>query len=163
MAVQLPSDIVTDVMRNADPARRLAALERLQFKAVPAGADFAGYSRELELQESVVAGSGTIVATEFGGNVATADQSKVFRDFERVVLHSLFETLLPGKESGSFGSGPSAGVWRSMAAEQLADVYARNGGLGIGEMLAASSGGAAMRREPQWPYFALETIEGFRS
>lgn len=84
-----------------------------------------------------------------------------YRGFERLVLRNLFETLLPGEESGSFGEGPSAGVWRSMAADQLAGVYSEQGGIGIARMVSDNT--STLRREGQWPYFsqgAISTVKG---
>ena len=74
------------------------------------------------------------------------------------MLRNLFESLLPKEESGAFGSGPSAGVWRSMAADQLAGLYAGTGGIGIAAELSSEVGG---RDGSQWPYFSTRKIEAF--
>ena len=80
-----------------------------------------------------------------------------------MVLRNLFEALLPREETEAFGSGPSAGVWRSMAADQLAGLYAENGGFGIARTLTSPDGKTSMRSERQWPYFSLDAIGNFRS
>lgn len=162
MAVQLPSDVVADVMRNADPARRAAAANRLQSVAESSGTKFAAEATKFQNRILSDVHPVSADALDQHGSIPSHVEKGVFHDFERFVLRSLFETLLPKEESGSFGSGPSAGVWRSMAAEQLAGVYAEAGGLGIEGMLAASSGKTEMRRDGQWPYFALDSIESFR-
>ena len=162
MAVQLPSDIVADVMRNADPVRRLVASSRLQSLGTSSHANSATFSESLRAQPVGVSYAETVPALSKGGATSPSDEAKVFRDFERVVLHSLFETMLPKADSGAFGSGPSAGVWRSMAAEQLAGVYADAGGVGIESMFTTATGKAEMRLEAQWPYFALGAINDFR-
>ena len=79
-----------------------------------------------------------------------------------MVLRNLLEQLLPASESGSFGTGPSAGVWRSIAADQLANVYAQGGGLGISSMLEAHD--QPVSKEvvgEQWPYFSATAIRAF--
>lgn len=162
MAVQLPSDIVADVMRNADPVRRIAATNRLQSDTTSSNVSFASYADSLQIRAGEVRGQMSEAVIDIEGTKRAGSGPDVFREFERTVLHNLFEALLPSEDSGSFGSGPSAGVWRTMAAEQLAGAYTEAGGLGIEGMIATSSGKTAMRREGQWPYFALETIDGFR-
>ena len=88
-----------------------------------------------------------------GQNDATA-----YRGFEQMVLRNLFESLLPGEESGAFGSGPAAGVWRSMAADQLAGVYTNSGGVGLQAMLGPDRVQHGPRREVSWPYFSMDSI-----
>ena len=78
-----------------------------------------------------------------------------------MVLRNLFEALLPGEETGSFGGGPSAGIWRSMAADQLAGVYSEGGGIGIADLVSGEE--LVLRRETQWPYFSKGAISTFRS
>jgi hypothetical protein len=93
-------------------------------------------------------------------NHSGASAQGAYVDFERMVLRNLLESLLPTSESGAYGAGPSAGIWRSLAADQLAGLYAGSGGIGIAETLSAgkdrdgsSQGG--------WPYFATDKIEAF--
>jgi hypothetical protein len=161
MAVKLSSDLIMDVMRNADPIRRGAAVEKLE--------RMAGNARESVAFEAVMNGSepGTAfpqvqaLSLPFSdGRNATREGTSPYQGFERVVLRNLFEALLPDSGSGSFGEGPSAGVWRSMAADQLAGVYAEAGGIGIANMLADRKG-AVPTPQPQWPYFSLPVIDGF--
>jgi hypothetical protein len=82
-------------------------------------------------------------------------------DFERMVLRNLLESLLPDAGSGAFGTGPSAGVWRTMAADQLAGLYASNGGIGIAETLAGSDDELVDGGDAQWPYFRTDVIKAF--
>lgn len=160
MAVTLPSDLVADVMRNADPARRTAAATRLQSMgngtafatAVDAAAPAAASSGRQ--------GSFALAGRDVSATVRKDDDAKSagFRGFEQMVLRNLFESMLPAEDSGSFGTGPSAGVWRSMAADQLANVYADNGGAGIARMLAEKAPEQVPRPERQWPYFTLNPL-----
>lgn len=162
MAVSLPSDLVADVIRNADPARRQAAAQRLQSLGEGGSAFAAAIDQAAPLDEGqrgdkvpLAAGHGVSGAR----HDATVGQPGAFRSFEQVVLRNLFETLLPESDSGAFGGGPSAGVWRSMAADQLAGVYAENGGIGIANMLASQTSDSMPGREGQWPYFKLHPLK----
>lgn len=160
MAVSLPSDLILDVMRNADPTQARTAAARLQTLGGPEN----GESFTAMLAGSVPPSSaGMLPGTEMG--ILPAPSSKgsgsaigAYADFERMVLRNLFESLLPDARSGSFGTGPSAGVWRSLAADQLAGVYVGTGGIGIARTLEGSGHDGA---QGQWPYFTSGKIEAF--
>ena len=158
MAVTISSDLVFDVMRNADPARKAEAVARLQShrESVGRSVEFAGM-----LQGMGQAADGSSIANDaILNSTATPDSRTAYEGFERMVLRNLFESLLPAEESGAYGTGPSAGVWRSMAAEHFAGTYVQAGGLGIADALARDpdKGPAAT---VQWPYFSLGKIESF--
>lgn len=161
MAVSLPSDLIVDVMRNADPTRRNAAVARLQ--SLGGSAEFAStidgvapmnVAPEGKLQDP----SPVVLTSSPGMRTRPEPKSDAYRGFEHMVLRNLFESLLPDEKSGAFGSGPSAGVWRSMAADQLAGVYTQAGGVGIARMLAGGSSDSAPEPVAQWPYFAMKSI-----
>lgn len=136
MAVTLSSDLITDVMRNADPARLEKAKERLVSVAADSDMEFA-----LALGKVPPATAQAVAGGTFGAQLTGSSPgfgvpispgynrpTEPYVEFERMVLRNLLETLLPGAESGAFGSGSSAGVWRSLAADQLAGLYADGGG-----------------------------------
>lgn len=163
MAVHLPSDIVSDVMRNADPARRGAAVARLQSAAGPGAMEFARAVEGVGQNSSAMTAEAGKALSAAPGSVANPSEvTEAYRGFERMVLRNLFETLLPEESTGSFGGGPSAGVWRSMAADQLAGVVAENGGIGIAAMIDGSGDEPGPKRSGQWPYFALDSIGSVR-
>lgn len=164
MAVHLPSDLVSDVMLKADPGRRAAAVAKLQSSSVAQPADFSEGVESAGLQNQGFAiRPGLPLSSAPGGVHQKADHAKAYEGFERMVLRSLFETLLPSESSGSFGSGPSAGVWRSMAADQLAGAVTAGGGIGIADMVDATNQHmTGPRRAAQWPYFALDSIVAVR-
>ncbi len=163
MSVTLPSDLIADVMRNADPVRRSAAVGRLTSAAADSGQAF---DKTIDGVQAASASSAGSVADAAQGPTLTsspgagrpASKSGTYQGFERMVLRNLFETLLPSGESGSFGGGPSAGIWRSMAADQLAGVYAKDGGIGIAKMLEGAAQGSTPRRATEWPYFSMGAI-----
>ena len=163
MSVTLPSDLIADVMRNADPARRRAAVADLTSAA---GGSDRRFAQAIEGMQPAAASSavsepgGALRATltSSPGSQGPSGKGDNYQGFERMVLRNLFETLLPGEESGAFGGGPSAGVWRSMAADQLAGVYAKDGGIGIAKMLEGNSQASTPHREAEWPYFSMASI-----
>lgn len=161
MSVTLSSDLIMDVMRSADPNRREVAVAKLRTVGRSAehdvaSADFADTLNPLtqltdgSTRPAGITGEGTT------GRMATSP----YREFERMVLRNLFETLLPVSDSGVFGSGPGAAIWRSMAADQMAGIYADDGGVGIADMLQKVDG-KNPSRQTQWPYFSVSQINGF--
>jgi len=155
MAVSIPSDLVLDVMRNADPVRKAAAEAKLKSASDRHESQFAGIVERLDRlpEKGLPEGISPVSGND--------KRDPTFGSFERMVLRNLFETLLPDEESGSFGTGPAAGVWRSMAADQLAGAYSEAGGIGIAEVLSRQSNSAGLRRESQWPYFGMQKIWSF--
>lgn len=155
MAVSLSSDLIADVMRNADPARLRTATAALQNlkpgeESPPSFADALDHTGSTLPFAQMSSTSHQLPKSTAGGP---------FVDFERMVLRNLFESLLPREESGAFGTGPSAGVWRSLAADQLAGLYADSGGIGIASTLAEREPGGSASQ--QWPYFSTDRIEAF--
>ena len=150
MGVSLPSDLIVDVMRSADPARLERATAKLQSidASSPEPRAFANVLDRVDVSTRTSAPS-------------RGEAAGPYVEFEQMVLRNMFEAMLPAETSGAFGSGPSAGIWRSLAADQLAALHARNGGIGIAAGLAAGEGheGAVMERE--WPYFSTDKIEAY--
>lgn len=166
MAVSLPSDLIAEVMQNADAARRNAATAKLRSAGESAGAQFAltfenvqasrATSESYQNEPASIGRPGAFssLSQEHG------HKESAYQGFERLVLRNLFEALLPGEESGSFGEGPSAGIWRSMAVDQLAGVYSERGGIGIADLVNRDV--SSFRREAQWPYFSMNEISTFK-
>ncbi len=153
MGVSLPSDLILDVMRNADPAKVRVATAKLEAQSLDGGMSD-GFATALNGLNSSH-GTSRITRSSPG------DSPKVYEDFERMVLRNLMESMLPSVESATFGTGPSAGVWRSLAADQLAGLYAGSGGIGIAASLSPEGEGADSTRSAQWPYFQTDQIEAF--
>lgn len=171
MAVSLPSDLIMDVMRSADPSRVNTVTAKLRdlggnghiggdFTDLLAGID--GTHGEGGSPRAPADGEHGFPALVAPAGVGTHRlASNPYVDFERMVLRNLLESLLPDATSGSFGTGPSAGVWRSMAADQLAGLYASSGGIGIAATLAGSDTQAVEGGDAQWPYFRTDAIKAF--
>lgn len=186
MAVAIPSDLVLDVMRNATPFRaaRVAGVK------VSAGDDEAGstpmFSGVLnglppvaEPYNDLIAG--VLNAGEIGKIADAADRLEILGEglqttgkssagstlsspqvaFEQMVLRNLFESMLPGAESGIYGQeNSSSGVWRSLFADNLATAYIDAGGLGIAASLEKQPAADGLVSRDQWPYFEQQALNG---
>ncbi len=162
MGVSLPSDLVVDVMRNADPSRLKGAVARLQSMGGAADGDTSFASAVAAQPEQWGSGVNSLFSSADAARVSSPDGGSVYAGFEQMVLRNLLEQLLPDAGSGAFGTGTSAAIWRSLAADQLANVYAQAGGIGISSMLAGQDAqGSHQTAEKQWPYFSTSEIRAF--
>ncbi|WP_373504166.1 hypothetical protein [Aestuariivirga sp.] len=185
MGLTLPSDFIVDVMRNADPVKTRAASARLSAADTgQAGSDFAkaveqmdglaSHFRTADLIESVLAAATPDIASlawnrleslggeQSGSGVAeAAPGSSVNEAFERMVLRNLYESMMPDSSSATYGEGPGADIWRSLAADQLAAVHAEAGGIGFGNLIGRKGGSGGPAPDSQWPYFSVGKIVGF--
>jgi len=162
MGVSLPSDLIVDVMRNADPGRLSAATSKLEAIGGEGNASqFADMLGDVDAAPAQQDGSSQALAEASSAAPQLAAAQGQYVEFERMVLRNLLESLLPESGSGAFGAGPSAGVWRSLAADQLAGVYAGSGGVGIANALSSGEGEQAADNSLQWPYFSTGKIEAF--
>ena len=158
MAISPPSDILLDVASAADPAQVRAATARLNALAADPGAQNVAFSQALArasggppvttttLSSGSTAPSSTstaqLSAAPIGGvsHAAAASATgahgkpSAYQKFEAVLLQSFVESMLP-KDDETFGDKESAGVYRSMMAEQLANQLAAKGGIGIAKAI----------------------------
>ncbi len=157
MSIQPPSDIVLDVAQAADPAKSMAAAQRLMRAGPPEDAN-AGFSTVLE-KVSVPLDNNANLRTQLElmgnhspfGRTATEDtRTKAYKGLEALVFQNLFETTLPHDES--LGSGMAGNVWRSMMAEQLGKQAAKMIDLGLFPKTDAAHahqpGQEALRKSP---------------
>lgn len=151
MAVSIPSDLVLDVMRNADPVKLRKAVAAFEAPSTDPSSSFA------QVMEQTGAGFALPApALSFPQqNVETSDNVAA-RNFERMVLRNLFEPMMPSAESGAFGEGPSAEIWRSLAADEFAGAAAKSGQFGIASLISAPK-----ESGQQWPYFKTGPITSF--
>ncbi len=185
MAVSLPSDLIVDVMRSADPGLAGMAARRLS----RIGAENGGPSEFAQIMDRI-----RPIATAYSDPVAAvlsaaepgksakaearlvswADTREIadgvnsqhsgaapYVAFEQMFLRNMLEAVIPQADSGLYGDDASAGVWRSMAVDQLAAVYAKSGGIGLADQLASHENRADVRHDSQWPYFETNQIRSF--
>ena len=77
------------------------------------------------------------------GRPAKGVDMSVLARFEAVVLQNFIAAMLPEDAGSVYGTGLSGDMWKSMMSEKLAGEFARQGGLGIAERIAAQMGARA--------------------
>lgn len=119
MAISPPGDIIMDVLRAADPKAVAEARDKLA---------------------AMRAGGPDTPRTDFAAatHIQTASARRVeaqnpFVKFEALVLGTMLESMLPDEMGSVYGEGFSGDAWKSMLAQQLGDVMAARGGIGIAE------------------------------
>lgn len=123
MAISPPSDIVLDVSRAAEPAGVQAARLELARRSGSAGA---ATSATFSLSQTGAAAKASIAGPK-------AETPASFVRFEAMVLQNFIQNMLPKDAETVYGKGLSGDMWKSMMAEQIANVMAENGGIGIAE------------------------------
>lgn len=167
MAVTLPSDLVLDVMRAADPVRSRETVARLNQGASvdPGGRDFATAMNDARTAD----GAEPVTVPWMSGGIslplrpgeANEPKTHAYRSFEKMMLQSMVETMLPAADTGVFGDQISGGVWRTMTADALSTAVADSGGIGIASIIASREDSSHMAHAGQWPYFGVSQIQSF--
>lgn len=119
MAISPPSDIVLDVAQAVGKPDLEAARARLADASATRRAGGAAFS----LMEAS--------SREAGQPVGPKDRTHV--QFEAMVLRNFMETMLPKENEAVYGKGLAGDMWKSLMAEQLANVVAERGGIGISD------------------------------
>lgn len=145
MAIHLPSDIVLDVARAADPETVRAASARLtRLGATKAVADF-GFSQIVDGMQTPAPAprqAEGLAAREIGSQSvrpARRSPAQVYQAFEALIFENLIEMMLPQHAAEIFGHGTAGEVWKSMLAQQLGVEVAKADRSGILSRLFASS------------------------
>jgi peptidoglycan hydrolase FlgJ len=141
MAISLPSDIVSDVARAADPARVQAAAQRLSEGSGPLdGAGFDEVAKQVGIP-SALGGLDVYTARNTLRNDAAVTEPErakaAFEQFEAFVLQTFIESMLPKDAENTFGKGNAGAIWKSMMAEQLGAQISKAGGIGIASNILA--------------------------
>lgn len=141
MAISPPSDLVLDVVRAADPMELQAAQEKLKanraaFAANSLADKGAGFGAAMDKIGSAefLAGSANAHTDNKGVKMPEA-----YRKFEASVLTTFVKSMLPTESEEVYGKGNAGEIWKSMMAEQFADVMSKNGGIGIAEQMFSQS------------------------
>lgn len=137
MAISPPSDIVLDVARAVGPADIEAARTALMKKA---GGGAAGFS----VGEA-------IPLSRAAADRVEADPADKYKRFEAMVLKTFIQNMLPKDAEGVYGKGLAGDMWKSQMAEQLADVMADRGGIGIARSMLADHYLDGKRKVPVGP------------
>ena len=134
MAISPPTDIVSDVLKAADPGTVEVARARLNagqaaMQAQRLDKADAGFSARLAMDH-----------VRDNPRLHMDDKKAVpetYRKFESMVLGNFLKTMMPDSEE-VYGKGATGEIWKGMMAEQLANEIAKNGGIGIADKLADS-------------------------
>lgn len=143
MAISPPSDILLDVANAADPAQVRVATARLAKLANDPGLVDADFGKALSAAgkgngtfSSAPPVTATISAPLGASSVEAKDAKTAYQKFEALLLQNFVETMLP-KDDELYGDKESAGIYRSMMAEQFATQLSKAGGIGIAKSIAA--------------------------
>lgn len=135
MAISPPSDIVLDVINNADPAMLAQAQEKLK-----AGQATAAAQRLASTDESFAAVMRTDQTNEAFkikhrlDGVEKKVAPETYKKFEAMVLQNFIKTMLPESDE-VYGKGATGEIWKGMMAEQIANELAKGKGVGIADKL----------------------------
>jgi hypothetical protein len=119
-----------DVARAADPAQIREARAALASRAGGSSATFS--IEEPALSRATV---DEVDAAPTGGKETV--KAEQFKRFEAMVLQTFIQNMLPKDAEGVYGKGLAGDMWKSQMAEQLADVMADRGGIGIAKRMLA--------------------------
>lgn len=160
MAIAVTSDLVSDVIKAADPRRAERAYAKLggtsEFAAIASKPE-AGRVRDLgnDMVLDVMRAADPVRA-EAGAKrlLAAADDPKLkaYAELEGFVLGQMMQTMLPKGEDGVYGQGTAGGIWRSMLGDELGKSLGASGGVGIASLLAGDDK-SGLAPSPGWPYF----------
>jgi len=135
MAISPPSDIVLDVLNNADPSRLEVA--QAQLKAGQATAEAQRLASTDASFDATLRKDAVSEAHKLKHRLDGVEKKQVpetYRKFEAMVLQNFIKTMLPESDE-IYGKGSSGEIWRGMMAEQIANEIAREGGIGIADKL----------------------------
>lgn len=142
MAISPPSDILLDVANAADPAQvrvATARLAKLASDPTMVDTDFSKALSSAGRDGKSFTTTPPVTATisgPLGGTNTARNAKEAYQKFESLLLQSFVESMLP-KDDELYGDKESAGVYRSMMAEQFATQLSKAGGIGIAKSIAA--------------------------
>lgn len=137
------SDIVLDVTRAADPAKRRAAVSRLEtlsgqasVKAETAAPAVPEWTTDVRVTAADTSRPARFRSSD-GVPGGAGKEAGPYVQFEAMLLQTMIESMMPEDAEAVYGSGTAGKVWKSMLAEKVAAEIARTGTLGIAKQIAA--------------------------
>ncbi|WP_319532052.1 rod-binding protein [uncultured Cohaesibacter sp.] len=147
MAISIPSDLVLDVVRAADPVEQQNATMRLGTSS-----SLTSTSAELASVEAALKGDEqkdfkntyssiarpAFLTDEVSGSTRynmSPNRSDLGVKFEAMLLSQFLGEMLPRDSEAFFGKGTAGEIWRSMMVEQLGDQLARSNAVGLADYL----------------------------
>lgn len=149
MSISPPTDLIVDVMRQADPGKVREASERLAAigRSAPpaaAGDDFRAHVKKAILEATGEQGragqQGPVqaplsMAQDGHARVHMREKMSPGEQLEAFVLTGLIESMMPKDAESVFGSGTAGSYWRSVLAQKLAAELTMAGGVGLRDQL----------------------------
>jgi len=140
MAINPPSDILSEVARAADPTRYQAATRSLLQASAPAGE--ATFEDTVRTVSARPVGMGADIyqirnsLRNDAESAAAAKSKQAAQDFEAFILQTFVESMLPKEAENTYGKGNAGSIWKSMLAEQVGAQVARAGGVGLAKYIS---------------------------
>lgn len=132
MAISTPTDIVSDVLKAADPSAVETARARLN------AGQAALQAQRLQNTDASFSANMAMDHTQSDNRLHAAGKKDVpesYRKFESMVLGNFLKSMMPDSEE-LYGKGATGEIWKGMMAEHIAAEMAKNGGIGIADKLA---------------------------
>jgi peptidoglycan hydrolase FlgJ len=145
VAINPPSDILSDVAAAAHPRKLQEATQRLETAGTEAAAaaNFALAMNAVngaKTPDAAVTATGLPASTTKAPDAPIAQQSRpeALKKFEAFFLQTFVDSILPKNATSVFGTGTAGEVWRSMLSEHMAAEIAKSSKFGIAERLAGN-------------------------
>ena len=139
MAINPPSDILSEVARAADPSRYQAATRNLAQGSAPVGeTTFEDAVRSISARPVGVGSDIYQIRNALRNDAesaAAAKSKKTAQEFEAFILQTFVESMLPKEAENTYGKGSAGSIWKSMLAEQVGAQVAKAGGIGIAKYI----------------------------
>ncbi|MDO9418260.1 rod-binding protein [Pararhizobium sp.] len=137
MAISPVSDLVLDVVRAADPAQVQEAQSKLKsdkaaFQAASLAESGNGFGTAVNLLNRADTASGL---GDTNNRAKSTEVPPAYRKFEAMVLQNFVKSMLPAENEEIYGKGVAGDMWKSMMAEQIGNVIAEDGGIGIAQRM----------------------------
>nr|WP_321454766.1 rod-binding protein [uncultured Cohaesibacter sp.] len=145
MAISIPSDLVLDVVKAADPIEQQMAAQRLGSAPAasmrladasginPQGVKADDFAKQYDsLSNPAVLSDASISRYSKGISRTT---NPISEKFVALMLHQMLETMMPRDTEAMYGKGLSGDMWRSMLAEQVGDQMAKSDKLNLASYL----------------------------
>lgn len=133
-----------DVARAAEPADIEAARAALARRAGGAGEPFS-------VDQPATVEAGTMLSRASADRAEATNPAKKFQHFEAMVLQTFIQNMMPKDAEGVYGKGLAGDMWKSQLSEQLANVMAARGGIGIARSMLADHYMEGQRKMPVGP------------
>ena len=144
MAISPPSDIVLDVARAAEPVDIEAARAALAKRS-------GGASDTFSVDTTTSTDAGVMLSRATADKAAATNPAKKYQRFEAMVLQTFIQNMMPKDTEGVYGKGLAGDMWKSQLSEQLANVMAERGGIGIAKSMLADHYKQGERTVPVGP------------